>query len=108
MDDIYNNILEHIADGIRYARAKQIKENTIILDKGIAIVNDLYFVENSAILHSKPMIMGLEVKYQTNLRNDFGCNFIIGTKANEEEKPKTLSDYTIEELLDEIKKRAIL
>ena len=108
MKEFYNDILEHIADGIRYARAKLIKANTIILDKGIAIVNDLYFVENSTILHSKPMIMGLEVDYEENLKNDFGCHFIIGTKTNEEEKPKTLSDYTIEELLDEIKKRVNL
>lgn len=74
MDFDYKNIIEHIYNAYEEAIKSGIKANTIIIDKGVAYINNIF---------AKPMIFGLDVEYAENLKEDFGANFVIREKENE-------------------------
>ena len=67
---IFNDIYEHIRAGYLEALKRNIKANTIVIDTGVAIVNNLY-------APNQPMLCGLKVKYEANLAEDFGFNFAL-------------------------------
>lgn len=101
------NILEHIAKAREQTIKKYIRANTIIIDKDVAMVNKLWIpISPNYIAETPTMIIGLQVLYEENLSDKLGvdCNFVITN--NDTIKPKTpLSEYSTEELLDEIRKR---
>ena len=101
------NILEHIAKTREQAIKQHIRANTIIIDKDVAMVNKLWIsISPNSIVRMPPMLMGLKVEYEENLSEKLGvdCNFVMAERKIE--TPKTpLSEYSTEELLDEIRKR---
>ena len=101
------NILEHIAQAREQAIKQHIRTNTIIIDKDLAMVNKLWIsISPNSIVRMPPMLMGLKVEYEENLSDKLGvdCNFVMAERKTE--IPKTpLSEYSAEELLDEIRKR---
>lgn len=102
------DILEHIEKVREQMLRDNIKANTIIIDSDVARVNGFQYFFTDTILDVPPMFMGLQVLYEKNLSEKIGrpVNFIISEKKIEKPTPKTpLSDYSTEELLDEIRKR---
>ena len=98
------DIFEHIEKAKRQAFEQYIEANKIIIDKDIAITNQLFIPFDGVIYQVPPMIMGLAVSYDENLKRDYNCNFIVTRVDNV--MPKTpLSEYSTEELLEEIKHR---
>lgn len=101
------NILEHIAKAREQAIKQHIRANTILIDSEVAMVNGFKCsLGYNAIADMPPMLMGLKIEYEENLSDKLGvdCNFVMAEKKIE--KPKTpLSEYSTEELLDEIRKR---
>ena len=68
---IEKNILDHIIKGRIEAQRKLFNANTVVIDKDLAITNNL-------ITPNKPMFLyGLKVKYQENLAKDLGFNFLL-------------------------------
>lgn len=103
------NILEHI-EKVRAEMFKEnIKANTIIIDKDVAMVNKLWIpISPNSIVETPRMLMGLKVEYEENLSDKLGvdCNFVMAEKKIKTPETKTpLSAYSTEELLDEIRKR---
>lgn len=103
------NLLEHIKMARKYAIKECINANKIIIDKNLALINADVFgyfdgVSGSYIQTPK-MIMGMSIEYDENLKSDFGCNFVITEVHKEEKETKTLSDYTTDELLEELRRR---
>lgn len=72
-----DNIIDHIRKAQVEAQKQHFKANTIIIDTELAQMNDLYAPTFEGYSVYPPMIMGLEVKYQTNLTKDYGVNFIL-------------------------------
>lgn len=78
MSKIHNDIFEHIRKARIEALNREIKANMIIIDRDLAITNELYISDNVCLCGIvRPMILGLEVEYQKDLTKDFGFNFII-------------------------------
>ena len=102
-----NNIMEHIEKVREYMFTEHIKANTIIIDKEVAKVNGFqYLLARNCITEVPTLFMGLKVTYEENLSEKVGIpvNFVIAEKK--EETPKTpLSEYTTDELIEEIKER---
>lgn len=69
-DIIFNNIFDHIQAVRREALKRNVKANTIVIDTGVAIVNNL-------LVPNKPMLFGMKVEYETKLAEDFGFNFAL-------------------------------
>lgn len=69
------DIIEHIRKAQLEAQKQHFKANTIIIDTELAMINNL------SCPNYPRMIMGLEVKYQYNLAQDYGINFAI-TEGN--------------------------
>ena len=102
------DILEHIEKVRKCMLRDNIKANTIIVDSEVARVNGFQYFFTDTILDVPPMFMGLQVFYEENLSEKVGTpvNFIISEKKIEKPETKTpLSEYSIEELLDEIRNR---
>lgn len=100
-----DDIINHIRKAETEALKRDIKINQIIIDEDLAITNNLYFKSfNRSIKTAAPMIFGLAVDYQKNLKEE-GYNFIIGYNPRLDEKQKTLADYTTTELLEELQRR---
>lgn len=101
------DILEHIEKVRKYMLRDNIKANTIIIDSEVAKVNGFqYLSAPQTITDVPPMYMGLQVLYDEKLSEKVGTpvNFVMAEIKIE--KPKTpLSEYSTEELLDEIRKR---
>lgn len=101
------DILEHIAKAREQAIKQHIRANTIIIDKDLAMVNKLWIsISPNSIVRMPPMLMGLKVEYEEKLSEKVGIpvNFVMAERKIE--IPKTpLSEYSTEELLDEIRKR---
>lgn len=100
------DILEHIEKVRKCMLRDNIKANTIIVDSEVAKVNGFYFAAPQFRADVPPMIMGLKIEYEENLSDKLGvdCNFVMAERKIE--TPKTpLSEYSTEELLDEIRKR---
>ena len=100
------NILEHIEKVRAYMLRDNIKANTILIDSEVARVNGFQYFFTDTILDVPPMFMGLQVFYEENLSEKVGtpANFIMAErKINKQKTP--LSEYSTEELLDEIRKR---
>lgn len=105
MNNIIEDIYDHIYKAYNEAIIRNIKANQIIIDRDLAITNHIYFNNvDGSICDCKPMMLGLAIVYQENLAKD-GYNFIIGYNPRVDEKPKTLADYTIAELLEELQRR---
>ena len=84
-----------------------IKANTIIIDSEVARVNGFqYLSAYQTITDVPPMFMGLQVLYEENLGEKVGtpANFIMAERKIHKQKTP-LSEYSTEELLDEIRKR---
>lgn len=88
---------------------EHIKANTIIIDGKVAKVNGFQYLCTPQTIADVPtMFMGLRVFYEENLSEKVGfpVNFVMTERKIKEETPKTpLSEYSTEELLDEIRKR---
>lgn len=100
------DILEHIEKVKEQMLRDNIKANTIIIDNEVAKVNGFYFTAPPFITDVPPIYMGLQVLYDEKLSEKVGTpvNFVMAEIKIE--KPKTpLSEYSTEELLDEIRKR---
>ena len=102
------DIIEHINKVREQAIKQYIRANTIIIDKDVAMVNKLWFTlpPDNSIVETPIMLFGLKVEYEENLSDKLGvdCNFVITNRNTI--KPKTpLSDYSTDELIDEIKRR---
>lgn len=105
MNSIIKDIYDHICKAETEALIRNIKANQIIIDKGLAITNNLYIQGiDEELKEINPMVLGLAIVYQENLAKD-GYNFIIGYNPRLDEKPKTLADYTTRELLEELQRR---
>ena len=101
------NILEHIEKVRAYMLKDNIKANTIIIDSEVAKVNEFqYLSAYQTITDVPPMFMGLQVFYEEKLSETFGIpvNFVIAERKIHKQKTP-LSEYSTEELLDEIRKR---
>ena len=103
------NILDHIEKARRYAIKEHINANKIIIDKDIALSNaDVFGFFDGLSNHyvqTPKMIMGMSIAYDENLKSDYACNFVIAEVPEEEKETKTLSDYTTDELLEELRRR---
>lgn len=101
------DILEHIEKVRECMLRDNIKANTIIIDSDVAKVNGFQYLSAPQTITDVPvMFMGLKVEYEENLSDKLGvdCNFVMAERKIE--TPKTpLSEYSTEELLDEIRKR---
>lgn len=102
------DLMEHITKVRKYMLKDHIKANTIIIDKEVAKVNGFQFLSAQNCITEMPtLFMGLKVAYEKELSEKVGIpvNFIMA--EIKEERPKTpLSEYTTDELLEEIKERA--
>ena len=105
------DILEHIEKVREYMLKEHIKANTIIIDSDVAKVNGFQYLSFlQTITDVQPMFMGMRVLYEENLSEIMvtPVNFVM----TEEKIPKTptpktpLSEYSIDELLEEIRKRS--
>lgn len=103
------NLLEHIKMARKYAIKECINANKIIIDKDLALLNADVFGYfdglNNQYIQTPKMIMGMSIAYEENLKSDYGCNFVIAEVPEEEKETKTLSDYTTDELLEELRRR---
>ena len=105
------DILEHIEKVRKYMLRDNIRANTIIIDREVAKVNGFQYLSTSqTITDVPPMFMGMQVLYEENLSETMGTpvNFVMTErKLPEIPTPKTpLSEYSIDELLEEIRKRS--
>ena len=101
------DILEHIEKVKEYMLKDNIKANTIMIDNEVAKVNGFRcFLDNRTMADVPPMFMGLQVFYEENLSEKVGTpvNFVMAERKIHKQKTP-LSEYSIEELLDEIRKR---
>jgi hypothetical protein len=101
------NILEHIAKAREQAIKKNIRANIIIIDKDVAMVNKLWIpISPNSIVETPRMLIGLQVLYEENLSDKLGvdCNFVMADSGTIKLKTP-LSEYSTDELLDEIRKR---
>lgn len=101
------NILEHIEKVREYMLRDNIKANTIIIDSEVARVNGFQYLSSYQTITDVPtMFMGLQVFYEENLSEKVGtpANFVMAERKIHKQKTP-LSEYSIEELLDEIRKR---
>ena len=101
------NIIEHIAKAREETIKRYIRTNTIIIDKEVAMVNKLWVsVSPNTVVETPIMFFGLKVEYEENLSDKLGvdCNFVI-TNRNTPTPRTPLSDYSTDELIDEIKRR---
>lgn len=103
----HDDIIKHIQKAKEEAIRKGILDAMIIIDEDLAYVNKFYIASGkTGFLEIPTMIMGMKVKYQKNLTEDLGVNFIIKEDKSCNPYPqKDLSDYSTDELLNEIKKR---
>ena len=103
------DILEHIEKVRKYMLRDNIKGNTIIIDNEVAKANGFQYLSAPQTLADVPtMYMGLQVLYEENLSETMGrpVNFVMTERKMPEKPFKTpLSEYSTEELLDEIRKR---
>ena len=103
------DILEHIEKVKEQMLRDNIKANTIIIDSEVAKVNGFQYLSAPQTIADVPtMFLGLKVEYEEKLSEKVGTpvNFVMAEKKIE--KPKTpLSEYSTEELLDEIRKRMV-
>lgn len=102
------DILEHIEKVRKYMLRDNIKANTIIIDSEVAKVNGFPYISVlDTITKMPPMFMGLEVHYENNISEifDIPCNFVMFERKRVEPPKTPLSEYSTEELLDEIRKR---
>ena len=101
------DILEHIEKVRKYMLKEHIIANTIVIDNEVAKVNGFQYLSAPQTIADVPtMFMGLQVLYEENLSEKMGrpVNFVMAERKIE--IPKTpLSEYSTEELLDEIRKR---
>lgn len=105
MNNIIENILDHIQKAKLEALERNIKVNQILIDEDLAITNHICFKNvDGSICEYEPMIFGLAVEYDKSVREN-GYNFIMGYNPRLDEKPKTLADYTTKELLEELQRR---
>lgn len=105
------DILEHIEKVREYMFKEHIKANTIIIDGKVAKVNGFQYLSATQTITDVPtMFVGLQVFYEENLSEKMGlpANFVMTErKIPETPTPKTpLSEYSIDELLEEIRKRS--
>ena len=101
------DILEHIEKVRMYMLRDNIKANTIIIDSEVARVNGFQCLSaTQTISDVPPMFMGLQVFYEENLSEKVGtpANFVMAERKIHKQKTP-LSEYSTEELLDEIRKR---
>lgn len=103
------DILEHIEKVRMYMLRDNIRANTIIIDGDVAKVNGFKYLSAPQTIADVPtMYMGLQVLYEKNLSETMGrpVNFVMTERKMPIKPIKTpLSDYSTEELLDEIRKR---
>lgn len=104
------DILEHIEKVREYMLRDNIRANTVIIDSEVAKVNRFqYLSAPQTITDVPPMFMGLRIVYEEDLSEKVGTpvNFVISEKKIKTPETKTpLSEYTTDELLDEIRKRS--
>ena len=105
------DILEHIEKVKEQMLRDNIKANTIIIDSDVAKVNGFQYLSAPQTITDVPvMFMGLDVGYEKDLSEKIGIpvNFVMAEKKIEKPETKTpLSEYSTEELLDEIRKRML-
>ena len=99
------SLITHIQKAQTLTLKKNIKANEVIIDEDLAIINKFAYIGVDGSIHqSNAMICGLKVDYEKDLAKDFGYNFILAENP-EPQEPKTLQDYTDEELLKELLRR---
>ena len=101
------DLLELIEKVRMYMLRDNIKANTIIIDSDVAKVNGFQYLSAPQTITDVPvMFMGLDVGYEKDLSEKVGIpvNFVMAEKKIEKTKTP-LSEYSTEELLDEIRKR---
>lgn len=101
------NILEHIEKVKEQMLRDNIKANTIIIDSEVARVNGFQYLSAYQTITDVPtMFMGLQVLYEKKLSEMVGTptNFVMAERKIHKQKTP-LSEYSIEELLDEIRNR---
>lgn len=97
------DLLEHINRCRMEALKKHIEANLIVIDKDVAITNSIYYPTEYGVNYIPPMIMGMRVDYEKNLRDEYGFNFVI-SESHLEPKP-TIRDFSTDELLEELRRR---
>lgn len=96
-----DNIIDHIQIAIEEAYKREIKVNTIIIDREIAYMNHFYINTGIGYGEVPDAIFGLRVVY-ANLK-PYDANFVLLERKESEQKE--LQDYTNEELLQELLRR---
>lgn len=81
---IEKNILNHISKSIYESHKRYFKANTIIIDKDLAMTNNLFNPNLPAC------IFGLKVQYQEDLAKDFGYNFALVKDNSAEDRIRYL------------------
>lgn len=75
-NETMDNLIDHIRKAQEQALIHNIKVNSILIDKGIAISNGFYDYGSGIISKIPPMVLGLNVVYINNLK-DKGVNFAL-------------------------------
>lgn len=75
-NETMDNLIDHIQKAQEQALIHNIKVNSILIDKGIAISNGFYDYDAWIIRKIPPMVLGLNVVYINNLK-DKGINFAL-------------------------------
>ena len=104
------NFVEHIQKVRKIAFQNGVKANTIFIDKEVAKTNGFTFLINPELHDVPTMFLGLDVHYSENLSDELGINSNFALFENKKEErllPKTLADYSTDELLYEIKRRTV-
>lgn len=79
------DLYEHIQKARCEAQKRHIKANMIVIDEELAHTEKLIIPNSSfSYLELPPMIFGLEIKYQKNLKNDYESNFVIFESSNKQ------------------------
>ena len=107
-----NDIIEHIQKAREQMLREGFQANTIIIDSEVAKVNGFnYCLIPSTVGRTPVMFLGLKVVYDKNLSDTIGtdCNFALleakDRDSGEGTERTPLSEYSTDELLDEIKSR---
>ena len=89
-NETMDNLIDHIQKAQEQALIHNIKINSILIDKGIAISNGFYDYGSGIISKISPMVLGLNVVYINNLK-DKGVNFALCyIERKEENKMKEI------------------
>lgn len=102
------SVIDHIQKVRKQMLREGFKDHILYIDSDVAKITGFQtFLPPSTVANVPTIFLGLKVKYVENLQEDLGgvdASFAITDDVQETIKTP-LSEYSMEELLDEIKRR---